>query len=54
MGTLNDTPIWVVKKNKQRGKPFKFVYIRSAKELLKHIPLAVNSLYENKVEIMIH
>ena len=32
------------KKNKQRGKTFKYFYIRSAKELRKNIPLAVNSL----------
>ena len=44
MGNFNDTSIWVVIKNMQRGKTFKYVYIRSAKELLKHIPLAVNSL----------
>ena len=44
MGNFNDTPIWVIKKNKQRGKMFKYIYIRSMKELLKHIPLAVNSL----------
>ena len=43
-GKFNDTSIWVVKKNKQRGKTFKYVHIRSAKELQKHIPLAVNSL----------
>ena len=41
---LNDTSQWVVRKNKQRGKTFKYVYIKSAKELLKHIPLTVNSL----------
>ena len=34
----------VVRKNKQRGKTFKYVYIRSAKELLKHIPLVINCL----------
>ena len=44
MGNFNDTPIWVVRKNKQRSKTFKYVYIRSTKEVLKHIPLAVNSL----------
>ena len=43
-GKFNDTPIWFIRKNKQRGKTLKYVYIRSAKELLKHIPLAVNSL----------
>ena len=43
MGQFDDTPIWVVKRNKQRGKTFKYVDI-SAKELLNHIPLAVNSL----------
>ena len=43
-GKFNDTPIWVVKKKKQRGKTFKYVYIRSAKELLKHIPLAAKNL----------
>ena len=43
-GKFNDTLIWVVRKNKQRSKTFKYVYIRSAKELLKHIPLAINSL----------
>ena len=41
---FNDSPIWVVRENKQRGKTFKYVYIRSAKEMLKHIPLAVNRL----------
>ena len=45
-GKFNDTPIW----NKQRGKTFKYVFIRSAKELLNHIPLAVNS----QVKIIIH
>ena len=56
MGNFNDnpTPIWVVKKNKQRGKTFKYVYIKSAKELLKQISFAVNSLEENKVEIITH
>ena len=44
MEKFNDTPIWVVRKNEQHGKTFKYVYIRSAKELLKHNPLAVNSL----------
>ena len=44
MRNFNDTPIWVVRKNKQRGKTFKYVYIRSKKELLKHILLAVSSL----------
>ena len=44
MGNFYDTPIWVVRKNKQRSKTFKYVYTRSAKELLKHISLAVYSL----------
>ena len=44
MGNFNDTPIWVVRKNKQRSNTFKYVYVRSAKELLKHIPLAVYNL----------
>ena len=38
MGNFNNTLIWVVRKNKQHGKMFKYVHIRSAKELLKHIP----------------
>ena len=42
-GKFKDTPIWFVRKSKQRGMTFKYVY-RSAKELQKHIPLAVNSL----------
>ncbi len=46
MGIFNDTRLWVVKKNKQRGKTFKYVYIRSAKE--------ANRLSENKVKIIIH
>ena len=54
MGTFNDTPIWIVRKNKQRSKTFKYVYIKSAKELLKHIPLAVDSLSGNKVKVIIH
>ena len=53
-GKFNDTFIWVVRKNKQHGKMFKYVYVRSVKELLKHISLAVNNLLENKAEIIIH
>ena len=34
----------VVRKNKQSGKTFKYVYVSSVKELLKHIPSAVNSI----------
>ena len=34
-------------------KTFKYIYIRSAKELLKYIPLMVNSLLENQVKIII-
>ena len=44
MGNVNDNPLWVIRKNKQRGKTFKYVYIRSTKVLLKYMPLAVNSL----------
>ena len=54
MRNFNDTPIWVVRKNKQCDKTFKYVYIRSTKELLNHIPLAVNSLKENKVKTIIY
>ena len=31
----------VIRKNKQHSKMIKYVYIRSVKELLKHIPLVV-------------
>ena len=44
MGNFSDTPIWVLRENKQRGKTFKYVYIRSMKELPKRILLAANSL----------
>ena len=47
-GKFNDTRTWVVRKNKQQSKTFKYVYIRSVKELLKHIPLVVNSFKENQ------
>ena len=50
-GKFNNTPLWVVRKTKQRGKTFKYVYMRSAKQLLKHIPQAVNSLLENKLKL---
>ena len=43
-GKFNDISIWIVRKNTQCSKMFKYVYIRSTEELLKHIPLAVNSL----------
>ena len=54
MGNFDETHIRVLRKNKQRSKTFKYVYIRSVKESLKHIPLAVNSLLENRVKIIIH
>ena len=43
-GKFNNIPLRVLRKDKQCGKTFKYVYIRSVKELLKHIPLAVSSL----------
>ena len=43
-GKFNDTPIWVVRNNKQRDKTFKYIYIGSTIDLLEYIPLAVNSL----------
>ena len=48
MGNINDPSIWVISKNKQRGKTFKYVHKRSTKEYQKHIILAINSLYEKK------
>ena len=48
-GKFNYTLIWVVRKNKQRGKTFKYVYFRNSKELLKHILLAVNSTGQQQI-----
>ena len=50
-GTFNITQIWFLRKNKKRSTTFKYVYIRSAIELLKHIPLVANSLLENKLKL---